>query len=355
MRDLFTVGPVNMFERTLRIASEPIPYFRNDYFSGVMFEIFDNMLKTVNAPEGSRVVLLTTSGSGGMESAVINTCDDKTTALVVNGGSFGKRFSEICDRHNFKHIDCIVPFEEDLTYDMLKKASVNEKIDVVFVNIHETSIGKKYDPAILKAFAEEQDALFVVDAISSFLADENDMTGMGADVMIIASQKALALDAGICIMVLSPKALARIDTVNCMDLYLGLPHYLKDAERGQTPFTPAIGTILTLQDRLLGIIESGCNSEIGRCKALAEYFRKNVRNLPVKIPKYSLSNCLTPIMFFEGEAQQMKRFLIEKYDIHITPSGGQLADSLARIGHIGNHDIEGLKRLLKAMEDFYKR
>lgn len=354
MKDLFTVGPVNMFERTLKIAAQPIPYFRNEYFSNVMFEIFENMGKAVNAPLGSRIILLTTSGSGGMESAVINLCDRDSTAFVVNGGSFGKRFSEICDRHDIKHIDCDVPFDEDLTIEMMRKALDHRKIDVIFVNIHETSIGKKYETKILKDFAEETGAILVVDAISSFLADEIDMSEMGADIIITASQKALALDAGICIMVLSPRAIDAVNRVKCKDLYLGLQGYLKDAERGQTPFTPAIGIIMTLQDRLKCIIEHGVKNEIDRCKMLAEYFRKNIGKLPVQVPKYNLSNCLTPILFNNNEAQKLKDFLVKKYDIYITPSGGRNAENLARIGHIGNHDIAGLDRLIRAMEDYYQ-
>lgn len=352
MRDLFTVGPVNMFERSLRVASEPIPYFRNQAFSDVMTEIKEDFLSFLNAPEGSGFILLTSSGTGGMEAAVMNLCKQGDTVLVINGGTFGARFAEIVSLHGFRLLECKIPFDEDLTEATLAPFE-NEKIDVVCVNIHETSVGKLYDGKLLGEFARRKGALFIVDAISSFLADEIDMREFNADVIITGSQKALAVDAGVSLIALSPEAVKKQAEVNCRSLYFGFGNYLKDMERGQTPFTPAVGTVLTIQDRMRGIKEKGLQSEIDRCKTLAEYCRKAIKKLPLSVPSYRKSNCLTPIIFADGQAKAMNEYLVKNYDIHITPSGGANADRLARIGHIGNHDIAGLDRLIKAMEEFY--
>lgn len=354
MRDLFTVGPVNRFERTLKVASQPIPYFRNQEFSEVMFEIRRDFLDFLNAPQGSKAVVLTSSGTGGMEAAIISLCRKEDTVLVINGGTFGARFLDICNRHGIRSVSCDVPFEADLTAQMLAQYE-NIHIDAICVNIHETSVGKLYDGKLLGDFAKRKGALLIVDAISSFLADENDMSAIGADVVIVSSQKALALDAGLCLLALSTRAQARIVEIACKDLYFGLDKYLADAERGQTPFTPAVGTVLTLQDRLAGIRETGIGAEINRCRELAAYFRANISHLPLTVPRYALSDCLTPILFANGEARAMNEFLVKNYDIHITPSGGVNADCMARIGHIGNHDKKGLDRLISAMEEFYKR
>jgi len=89
---IFTPGPVKMSEEILAIGAKQTPYFRNDKFSEVTFNCEKGLLEMVNAPEGSRVIFLTASGTAGMESAVMNLLTKDDNALVVNGGGFGNRF-----------------------------------------------------------------------------------------------------------------------------------------------------------------------------------------------------------------------------------------------------------------------
>lgn len=88
----FTVGPVMSNEKVLRIASNSAPYFRTAEFSEIMLQNEQMMLDNLNAPDGSRCVFLTTSGTGAMESVVMNVLNNKDKVLVINGGSFGKDF-----------------------------------------------------------------------------------------------------------------------------------------------------------------------------------------------------------------------------------------------------------------------
>ena len=104
----FTVGPVMSDPDILEVASYSTPYFRNDTFSKLMLDSEAKVLKLLNAPDGSRCVFLTASGTGAMESCVMNVLNEKDNVLVINGGTFGQRFVDLCELHNrrFTEVKC---------------------------------------------------------------------------------------------------------------------------------------------------------------------------------------------------------------------------------------------------------
>ncbi|MFR3273674.1 MAG: hypothetical protein ACLTQI_07640 [Slackia sp.] len=99
----FTVGPVQSDERICALGANQVPYFRTPEFSEVMLENERLFLKFAGAPEGSRAVFLTGSGTAGMEAAVMNTLDASDKAIVVDGGSFGHRFVKLLEVHGIEH------------------------------------------------------------------------------------------------------------------------------------------------------------------------------------------------------------------------------------------------------------
>ena len=166
----------------------------------------------------------------------------------------------------------------------------------MIVNIHETSTGVLYDADMLGTFCRRNSMLFIVDAISSFLADPIDMTKQGIDVIITGSQKVLACAPGVALLVLAPKALERIEQSEIKTMYFDLKDALKNAERGQTPFTPAVGVLRQFNHRLKQIEQAGgVGIEIERTRAQAEDFRKKIAELPFDIPSNRMSNALTPL------------------------------------------------------------
>ena len=123
--------------------------------------------------------------------------------------------------------------------------------------------------------------------------------------MITGSQKALACPPGISVLVLSPRALARVETTKCKCQYLDLQIALKNAERGQTPWTPAVGILRQINARLREIdANGGVEGEIARTAALANYFREQIKDLPFEIISESLSNAVTPTPALHSVAPQ---------------------------------------------------
>ena len=349
----FTVGPVMSDEEVLTIGSEQVPYFRTSEFSELMLENERLVKKFAHTSSDSRVVFLTCSGSGGMEAAVINTLSKQDKALVVNGGTFGERFVDLLLLHEipFDEIklesgkaltpDCLYPFEgRGYTAFLLQK--------------HETSTGVHYDINLVSEFCKRNGCFLIVDAISSFLADEFKMSDWNVDIMIAGSQKALACPPGIAIMALAPSAIQRIEDTRCSCQYLDLKLALKNQERGQTPWTPAVGILRQINARLRKIDKTG-GADAERCRTarLANYFRGKLKehNLPFDIVSESLSNAVTPLHPTTQSAYNIFLKLKEEYAMWICPNGGLLKDSIFRVGHIGNLTESDYDKLIDAFMD----
>ena len=116
----FTVGPVMSSKAVLAIGAEQVPYFRTSEFSEMMLENECLIKKFAHTTDNSRVAFMTCSGSGGMETAIMNTLSPEDKAIVVNGGSFGHRIVQICQIHNIPFTEIIPEFGHDVTSDILQ-------------------------------------------------------------------------------------------------------------------------------------------------------------------------------------------------------------------------------------------
>ena len=367
----FTVGPVQSNEEVLEIGAQSAPYFRTPEFSEVMLENGRLMNKFAGAPAGSRTVFITGSGTASMEAAVMNLLDTDDRALVINGGSFGGRFCKLCEIHGIPYTPVLLEAGHALTADDLapydssdgqhEAAAIDAgsasgssgRYTALLVNIHETSTGVLYDIDLISDFCRRNGLFLIVDAISAFLTDPIDMAESGIDVMITGSQKALAVPPGVSVMVLGPRALERTERIDSRCMYLDLKDALKNGERGQTPFTPAVTTLLQINARLRDIdAHGGPESEIRRVRGLAEDFRGRIVDLPFKLFSESPSNAVTSLYTEEISAKEIFTALKDEYGIWICPNGGELAERVFRVGHIGNLRTEDNITLVDAFRDY---
>lgn len=351
----FTVGPVMSDEKILNIGSQQVPYFRTSEFSDVMFENEKLMKKFVNAEHNARVIFITGSGTASMEAAVINSFTNEDRVLIINGGSFGQRFVEICELHEIPYEEIRLQPGKQLKEEELYKYD-GQNFTGLLVNAHETSTGVHYDMEMISQFCKKNKLFFVVDAVSSFLADELDMAELKVDIMITGSQKALACPPGVSILVLSENAVKRVTKVDVKCLYLNLNKALRDGERGQTPFTPAVSILLQINARLKEIdATGGVKSEYEKIKEQAEDFRNKIKGLPLEIVSESMSNAVTPLHPTNASAYDVFTILKNEYNIWICPNGGELSDKVFRVGHIGNLTKEDNTTLVNALKDLQKR
>lgn len=351
----FTIGPVQMDDDVRRQGAEPIPYFRTPEFSAVMLENERIMTELAGAGRDARAVFLTGSGTAAMEAAVMNLFTPADRLLIVDGGSFGHRFVQICDIHGIPHDELVPPPGEGVTAEMLSPFS-GRGYTGFLVNLDETSTGVLYDIRLIGDFCARNGIFLVVDAISAFLCDPIDMAADGIQVMLTGSQKALACAPGVAVMVLSPEAVGRIGRNRVQSLYFDLKAALKDGERGQTPFTPAVGTLLQIHVRLRGIEASGgAAAEIAKTAALARDFREKIADLPFVIGSRALPNGVTPLCPTGVSAYEVFTRLKDEYAIWVCPNGGDLKDKLFRVGHLGALTPADNTTLVEAMRDLQKR
>ena len=346
----FTVGPVQSYESTCEIGKEQVPYFRTTEFSNIILDNERMFLQFVRAPDGSKMIEITGSGTAAMESTVINLFSKEDKLLIVNGGTFGQRFVDICKVHHLNYVEIKIHIGKDLTKEDIEQYE-NSDFTGFLINMGETSTGVLYNMDLVSNFCKRNNLILVVDAISTFLADEIDMKKWGADSIITGSQKALACHPGLSIVALSPRALTRIDKNTCPCLYFDFKLALSNANRGQTPFTPAIVAIRQLNDRLRRIeLAGGPESEIKRVRAIACDFRKKIIGLPLEYVSQSKSNAVTSLRPTNGSSAYGLFERIKTNDeIWVCPNGGDLKDIVFRVGHMGNLTVEDNDRLIKAL------
>ncbi len=353
---LFTVGPVNMDKELLKISNNQIPYFRTDEFSEINLEIENKFKQFAFTKKTSKLISLTSSGTGAMEAAIINVFDKNDKLLIINGGSFGQRFIDICTVHKIPHTEIKLKAFESFDSNLLKKYK-NKNYTGLLINALETSTGVLYDLEPIGNFCKENNIIFMVDAISSFLSDKFYMDKWHIDITIFSTQKALACPPGLSFIIINDKIKDLIENKkDTVSFYFNLKNYLKNSKRGQTPFTPAVGIILQVYKQLSIIEKQGLANYLKKTETIATDFRSKLKELDFSIPSKSLSNTLTPISPKNNKikASDIYLELKNKYCIFVNPNGGDLKDEVLRIGHIGvlsTKDNEILIEKLKKIQE----
>lgn len=354
----FAVGPVPSNEAIKAIGAQDTPYFRTPEFSKTMLENEQILCDLANAQKGSRAVFLTASGTGAMEAVVMGILDpEKDKALIVDGGSFGHRFRQMLELHHIPY-DAI-ELEPGSSLTRVDLDAVNGNYTAFLVNLGETSQGVLYDADLIADYCRKNDLFLIVDGISSFLADPFDMSKIGANVLITDAQKALACPPGVAPIVLDPYAVKRVNEIEQQCMYFDLRDLLKNQERGQTPFTPAVTILLQIHEQLKHIAENGgAQTAVDECHRVACDFRARLaaEGLPLEMRLDAPSNAVTYITVDPKlHAEELVSIMKDEYGIWLCPNGGASSDTSFRVGHIGTHPLSDNALLIAALKDVCTR
>ena len=305
------------------------------------------------------VLILCSTGTGGMEGSVTNFLSPGDDVLVINGGKFGERWTKICQAYGMKVEELIVEWgfavKAELVEAALKK---NPKIKAVFVQANETSTGVYHDVKSGGAVVRKTDALFVVDAISALVAHDIKADEWGIDVMIGGSQKGVMLPPGLAFVSVSDKAWKMADSAKTPKFYFNFKKERENLSKNQTLFTSAVTLIIGLNTCIKMLQDEGLENVFARHDRLARATRAGVLAMGLKLfPKESPSNALTAIEAPAGvDGQAIYKDLRVKYGI--TGAGGQdkLKGKIFRIAHLGYADtfdvitaIAGIEMVLKGL------
>jgi aspartate aminotransferase-like enzyme len=302
------------------------------------------------------IVVLTTSGTGGLESLAVNTLSPGQRLLVASIGNFGERMGKIARAFGVEvteiDVDSGQALNPQLLIDALRK---DPTIDTVFLTHNETSTGV-LNP--LKELAEavrhaRPDALLLVDGISSVGSVRIEPEAWGLDVVVAGSQKGWMVPPGLAFVSISPRAWERQKHATLPRFYFDWAQAKRAAATGETPWTPAVNLFAALQVGLRLMQEEGLEQIFARHLRLAEYTREGLADLDLRLfadPRHSSPTVTTACVPDGVNAKQLLRSLDERHGVVLAGGQAELSGKIFRIGHMGWVDQDDLAAVLRALQ-----
>jgi aspartate aminotransferase-like enzyme len=348
---LFTPGPTALQPAVQEALSRPLLHHRSDEFRSLVRRSAAGLQAFVKTT--SEVLILTCSGSGAMEAAVVNTVAPGERMAACVAGKFGDRWARIGRAHGLDVETLAVPWGEVVEPEALESALRERPAKVVFVQLSESSTGAAHDVRGLAEVAHRQGALIVVDAISGAGAMPLEMDAWGLDVVVVGSQKALALPPGLAFVAVGPRAWDRIGRVGTPRFYFDLPREREAQASGNTAFSPGIPLVVALA-AALDVVDAmgGVDALVANAAALAGATRAAADELGMRLvsPRHP-GDALTALHPPEGlAARDLVDGLRKAFGARVAGGQGELEGRILRIAHLGWYDALDTLGLLAALE-----
>ena len=352
---LFTPGPTEVPDFILKEASRPLIYHREAKFS----ELFHATIKELKGVfvTNERLFILTASGTGAMEAAVSNLISRNDRALVAICGKFGERWRELLYRYGAYVRSLVAPYGESIPAEELeRKLKTDDSIKFVFTTLTETSTGALLDIENYGKICKSLNRLLIVDGIAGIGADEFRMDEYNVSVAVGASQKALFTQPGLSFLACNEKAWEVIKNNRSPRYYFDLLLYKHFAEKGQTPWTPAISLFYGLYRALQTVNKKGINNVWKEHKAIAEYTRKEIIKMGLEIFPKNPSNALTVIkMPKDIDGTEIVEHVKKRYNLLFSNGQAEMRGKIVRIGHMGYVKKSDIVKALNAFKAGYKK
>ncbi|MCX5703297.1 MAG: alanine--glyoxylate aminotransferase family protein [Candidatus Omnitrophica bacterium] len=333
---LLTPGPTPLPPQICEAMARPIIHHRTPQFQAVLKKAAEG-LKYVFQTKND-VFILASSGTGAMEAAVINLLSPGDTALTIQGGKFGERWTELCKAYGVISEVLDVQWGKALDPNEIAKIlRANPKIKAVFATLCETSTGVVNDIKALGEVVKDTAAVLVVDAISGLGAIDLKTDEWSCDMVVSGSQKGLMLPPGLGFISASPKAAKLIEAAKCPRYYFDLRLAKKALNQTDTPFTPAITLIIALNEALEMMRQDGLENIFLRHKKMAEATRAAVRGLGLELfaPGAS-SDVVTAVRVPQGiDGEKLVKTMRDTYGVTIAGGQSELKGKVFRIAHMG--------------------
>ncbi|WZO97158.1 alanine--glyoxylate aminotransferase family protein [Isosphaeraceae bacterium EP7] len=352
---LMTPGPAPVPADVLLELARPVIHHRSAEAKAVVAEVTEGLkyvFQTVND-----VILLTASGTGSMDAAVVNTVPRGGKALVLAAGWFSERWATICRAYGIEPIVLTTEWGQAVDPETVANAlAQHPDVACVFGTLSETSTATGHPVEAIGRVVARTDALFVVDGISGVGAMKCRTDAWNIDVLCVGSQKALMLPPGLAFVAVSPKAWARIDAFEAPCYYLSLKLARKKLDDSDTPFTPNHVYFLGLRKALQQIRAEGIEEVWRRHRLMSEACRAGLAAIGLELFSASPAEGLTAFVIPEGLTDSAIRGgLSDRFGI--TTIGGQdkLKGKIIRVGHMGYMDeldvISGLAALEMVLDE----
>jgi aspartate aminotransferase-like enzyme len=354
---LYTPGPTPLHPAVQEALGRPIPHHRTDEFRALFKQCLAGLRRFLKT-EGD-VLLLACSGTGGMEAALVNVLAPGDRMLALVAGSFGERWAALGRAHGQDVRTLEAPPGEAVAPERVEEALREDAaVRAVFVQLSESSTGARHDVEALAALTRGRDVMLVVDAISGAGAMPLDTDAWGVDVVVVGSQKALALPPGLAFLAVSARAWARIEAVSGPRFYFDLRRERAAQAGGEAAFTPAIAHVAALK-AALDQVEAlgGVDALVANAAGLAAMTRAaaSALALPLVAPRCH-GDALTALFPPAGlAAPDVVRGLKAEFGATVAGGQGSLKGRIFRIAHLGYYDATDMLGLLGALEVVLRR
>ncbi|MSP13678.1 MAG: alanine--glyoxylate aminotransferase family protein [Chloroflexi bacterium] len=332
-------GPTPLPPSALQASARQMIDHRGPEFAQMQQEIIAG-LKPLFRTEND-IILLTASGTGGLEAAIVNLFSPGEQVLAISIGSFGERFAKIARAYQLDVVPVSFPWGETADPSVVDQAlKEHPQVKGVLVTHNETSTGLTNNLAALSKVIAKYEVLFLVDSISAVGAIEMRVDDWGIDVMITGSQKAWMAPPGVAMVTVSPQAWTASRQSKLPRFYFDFAQYEEWMAKGQTPWTPAVSVYFALQNGIKLIKDEGLENVLARQQRVADYTRQEVRRLGLQLfgnPGIGFySNTVTAISIPESlDGEAIRKSLRQQYNIVLGGGLGKLKGRIVRIGHMG--------------------
>jgi aspartate aminotransferase-like enzyme len=341
-------GPVRIHPRVLRAMSLSSLNHRGDYFHEVVAEIRE-LLPVLFGAKGHQVIL-SGSGTAGLEAVYSGLLRKGTRTLVLSNGNFGERTDKISRMYCDQVTTLTAPWGQHLPLEQAAAELAKGDVRAVCVVLNETSVGLQNDLAAIASHVRKAGALFLVDGISAVAGIPVPIDAWGIDAVVAGSQKGLAAPAGLAMVHLSERAKGELQRGT---FYLDLIEHLKTIDANDTPWTPAVPLFLALREALILLKEETLEGRIARTHRLAEATRAACDALGLELfpDRRYASDTVTAIKNPAGmDDAQVRKALLERYNVAVQGGQGSVKGKIFRIGHMGIADWPDILVTFAALE-----
>ena len=347
---LMTPGPAPVPADVLLEMARPLIHHRSDQAKSWNDEIVAGLRYVFQT--SNDVLILTSSGTGAMEAAMVNTVPRGGKAIVLDAGWFASRWGVIARTFGIEVVTVATDWGHAVDPDDVRQALADHPDAVtVFGTLSETSTGTGHPVAAIGAVVARTSALFVVDGISGVGAMECRTDDWGIDVLCVGSQKALMLPPGLAFVAVSPQAWAQIDSFDSPSYYFNLKAARKSARDSLTPYTPAHTSIAGLRIALGQIQTEGIEAVWSRHSRMSQACRRGVEALGLDLYSTSPAEGMTVFRVPDGLTDAAIRSgLAERFGITVIGGQDKLKGQIIRVGHMGYTDEIDVVAALAALE-----
>jgi aspartate aminotransferase-like enzyme len=350
-------GPVPMPENVRAALANQMINHRGSEFKLLLGDVRARLARVFATQ--NEILCFTSSGTGGLEAAVVNLFSPGDRALMVVGGLFGERAAALAQAFGVNVTRLEHPWGAAASPYALREAlRANPDVKVVYLTHNETSTGVTNPIAKLAAVVhEESEALIFVDAISGLGALPFETDGWGIDVVVAASQKAFGCPPGLAMISVSPRAWEATARSTMPRFYWDFQKMREAHNEGSTPYTPAVSVFYGLSAALDLMDQEGAPARFARHERAGNLVRGEVLDMGLGLfadPPHN-SNVVTTVSLPEGmAAREVSEAMRLRYNTIIGGGQGKLRDSVIRIGHLGFFTEEDLTTTLEQLDAVVK-